>query len=130
MARRPWQVFFDTSALIAGILSPSGDAHEILRLCEARVVQPFFPRQVLVEADRNLTQKLPQLLGDYQALLRHLSPRIVEDPSQEAVERVARIIHRKDASILAAALEAEVDFLLTWDKKHFHQKAVKGSVPF
>ena len=85
----------------------------MLRLCEARVVELVLSRQVLVEADRNLSAKLPALISDYRDLLRHLSPRVVEDPSPQAVERAAKVIHRKDAPILSAAHEAGVDYLVT-----------------
>jgi len=64
MTRRGWKVFIDTSALIAGILSPTGAAHEVLRLCEAGVVKAVMSRQVLVEADRNLSEKLPAFLSE------------------------------------------------------------------
>lgn len=128
MARRRWKVFLDTSALIAGIISPTGAAHEVLRLCEAGVVELVLSRQVLVEADRNLTEKLPALLPDYRALLRHLSPRIAEDPSREMVEQAATVINRQDAPILAAADETGVDYLITWNTRHFLTKSVKAHV--
>lgn len=109
MKRRSWTVFIDTSALIAGIFSPTGAAHEVLRLCEAEVVKSLMSRQLLVEADRNIFEKLPALLSEYCAFLKHLSPLIVEDPSKLAVEQACEIIHHNDAPILAAAIEASVD---------------------
>lgn len=130
MERRRWTVFLDTSALLAGIISPTGAAHEVLRLCEAKVVTSVISRQVLVEADRNLSEKLPALIPGYRDLLRHLAPLIVEDPSQQAVEEAATVINRKDAPILAAALEARVDYLVTWNTRHFQKKAVKEYAPF
>jgi len=54
-----WKVFLDTSALIAGIVSATGAAREVLRLCEAGVVKPLVSRQVLTEADRNLSANCP-----------------------------------------------------------------------
>lgn len=125
MERRRWRVFLDTSALIAGLLSPTGSAHEVLRLCEAGVVELILSRQVLVEADRNLTAKLPGLLDAYQLFLRQLSPHIVEDPNPDAVKEAARVIHRHDAPILVAAMNAQVDFLVTWNTRHFHKPAVR-----
>lgn len=44
---------------------------------------------------------------------------MVEDPGEESVKRAAKVVGRKDASILAAAKESGVDFLITLDKKHF-----------
>jgi len=130
MKPRGWTVFIDTSALIAGMLSPTGAAHEVLRLCEAGVVKAVMSRQVLVEADRNLSEKLPALLPDYHAFLKHLTPLIVDDPPTQAVEAAGTVIHRNDAPILAAAIEADVQYLVTWNTRHFQKKAVREYAPF
>lgn len=130
MERRRWKVFLDTSALIAGILSPTGAAHEVLRLCEAGVVQAAVSRQVLVEADRNLSKKVPAVLPEYRMFLRQLSPLVVEDPSRDAVEQALGVIHHNDAPILAAAMELQADFLITWNTRHFHKKSVRAYAKF
>jgi len=130
MARRPWRAFLDASALIAGLLSPTGGAHEALRLFEIGVVELIVSRQVLVEADRNLTAKLPALLDVYHDFLHRLSPNIVEDPGCEAVGRAMTVIHHADAPILAAAVAAHVDYLITWNTRHFHKKPVQEFVSF
>lgn len=130
MARRGWNVFIDTSALIAGILSPTGAAHEVLRLCEAGVVKAVMSKQVLVEADRNLSEKLPALLPEYRRFLTHLSPLIVDDPPRPVFEQAREIIHHNDALILSAAIEAGVDYLVTWNTRHFQKKAVRDYVQF
>jgi predicted nucleic acid-binding protein len=130
MVRRRWKVFLDTSALIAGIISSSGAAHEVLRLCEAGVVQAVVSRQVLVEADRNLSAKVPAVLPEYRLFLKQLSPLVVEDPSRDAVEQAGSVIHRNDAPILAAAMESQVDFLVTWNTRHFHKKSVRTYAQF
>ena len=130
MERRHWQVFIDTSALIAGILSPTGAAHEVLRLCETHVVQAVMSRQVLVEADRNLADKLPAIMPEYRAFLKHLAPRIVADPPRTAVELAKELLPHNDAPILAAALLANVDYLVTWNTRHFQKKAVRDAAPF
>jgi predicted nucleic acid-binding protein len=130
MERRRWKVFLDTSALIAGILSPTGAAHEVLRLCEAGVVQAVVSRQVLVEADRNLSHKLPTVLPEYRLFLKLLSPVVVEDPSVDVVDRAGDVIHHNDAPILAAAIESDVDFLISWNTRHFQTKSVRSYVRF
>ena len=130
MERRRWQVFLDTSAVIAGILSPTGAAHEVLRLCEAGVVQAVVSRQVLVEADRNLSEKVPTILPEYHLFLRQLSPLVVEDPSRQAVQEALGVIHHNDAPILAAAIQSQVDFLITWNTRHFHRKSVRAYATF
>ncbi|MDE3034557.1 MAG: PIN domain-containing protein [Nitrospirota bacterium] len=130
MELKRWRVFLDTSALIAGIASQTGAAREVLRLAEARLIEPVLSRQVLTEADRNIAVKLPTILDEYHGLLEHLAPMIVEDPSREAVQEAARVIHRNDAPILAAAKQANVDFLVTWNTRDFLAAKVRTWASF
>jgi predicted nucleic acid-binding protein len=125
-----WLVFLDTSALIAGLLSPTGAAHEVLRLGETHLIQIVMSQQVLREADRNLSSKLPMLLSSYRAFLQRLSPHIIEDPSPQAVREATHVIHHKDAPILAAARQVNVDYLISWNTRHFHTDAVRSFVQF
>ena len=113
------RVFIDTSVLIAGVASVTGASASVLDLGEAGVIKLVISRQVLIEADRNLTVKLPGMVDRFRRYLRRLAPVLEEDPSPEEIESAASIIHPKDASILAAAKKAKVDFLVTLDKKHF-----------
>ena len=120
--RKPTQrikVFIDTNVLIAGVNSVTGASATILDLCEARVLQMVVSRQVLIEADRNVAAKFPQLVGRFRQFMHNLAPLMVEDPTPESMEKAATIVDRKDAPILAAAQNANVDFLITLDKKHF-----------
>lgn len=113
------KVFIDTNVLIAGVHSVTGASASILDLCEARVLQMVVSQQVLIEADRNFAAKFPQLVGRFRQFMHNLAPLMVEDPTPDSVEKAATIVDRKDASILAAAQNANVDFLITLDKKHF-----------
>jgi predicted nucleic acid-binding protein len=113
------KVFIDTSVLIAGVASVTGASASVLDLGEAGIIQLVISHQVLIEADRNLTAKIPNMVGRFRRYLRRLAPVLEEDPSPAEVESAASIIHPKDASILAAAKKAKVDYLITLDKKHF-----------
>jgi putative PIN family toxin of toxin-antitoxin system len=113
------KVFIDTHVLIAGVHSVTGASATVLDLCEARVLQMVVSRQVLVEADRNFAAKFPQLIGRFRQFMHNLAPLMVEDPTPESMEKAAMIVDRKDAPILAAAQKANVDFLITLDKRHF-----------
>jgi putative PIN family toxin of toxin-antitoxin system len=122
------KVFIDTSVLIAGVASVTGASATVLDLCEAESIQMVISRQVLVEADRNFSAKLPGLVTQFRKFIQNLAPMMVEDPPAIAVERAAALIERKDAPILAAAVEAKVDYLITLDKKHFLKKKVQRSI--
>ena len=123
------KVFIDTSVLIAGVASLTGASAAVLDLCEAESIQMVISRQVLVEADRNFSAKLPGLVNQFRQFIRNLAPLMVEDPPAAAVERSASLIDRKDAAILAAAIESKVEFLITLDKKHFLKQKVLRNIP-
>lgn len=130
MDGRRWRVFIDTSALIAGIVSTTGAAREVLRLCEAGIVEALVSRQVLVEADRNLSEKLPSLVEEFRDFMRQMAPVLLNDPSPGEVRRASRVIHYKDAPILAAAIRADIDCLVTWNTRHFKKRDVTEAVRF
>lgn len=119
MAKPRLKVFLDTSALIAGIASSKGAAREVLRLSEIGLIELFVSRQVIVEANKNIEEKLPECIQDFRTYLHTLSPILLDDPSEREVRRFASMTHPDDAPILAAASAADVDYLVTWDRKHF-----------
>jgi predicted nucleic acid-binding protein len=119
------KVFLDTSALIAGIASSTGSAREILRLAELELIEIEMSRQVIVEADRNIETKLPDMLYEYREFIKLLAPLLVDDPSRNDIKKYLDLIDPDDAPILAATKLSGVDFLITWDKKHFLKKDIK-----
>lgn len=122
------KVFLDTSALIAGIASSKGAARELLRLAEIGLIEILVSRQVIVEADRNISAKLPECLNDFRAYLGTLAPVLVNDPPARAVKPYSSLIHPDDAPILAAAVAAKAGYLVTWDQKHFMTKGPRALV--
>ncbi len=73
---------------------------------------------VLVEARRNLEAKAPEALADYELLVERLPLTITEDPTPEAIKGVSRYLNPNDAIILAAAITAQPDYFVTWDRKN------------
>ena len=71
--QRP-KVFLDTSALIAGIASSRGAARAVLQLSEIGLIELIVSRQVIVEADRNIEEKLPEMLNEYREFIKLLAP--------------------------------------------------------
>jgi len=124
MRRQRLKVFLDTSALIAGIASVKGAARAVLQLAETGLIEVIVSRQVIVEADRNIEDKLPEMLGEYREFIKFLAPVMVDDPSFVEIKRFLTVINPDDAPILAAAVNADADFLVTWDKKHFIGKNI------
>jgi len=121
--QRP-KVFLDTSALIAGIASSRGAARAVLQLAEIGLIEVIVSRQVIVEADRNIEEKLPEMLNEYRKFIEILAPVLVDDPQQKDVKRFLTVINPDDAPILASAVISDADFLITWDRKHFIGKNI------
>ena len=122
--------FLDTNVLIAGMLSASGASAAVLDLAEAGVIVAVVSEQVLIEADRTIEVKLPQLAHRYRQYIKALRPVLVEDPSPADVRKAAKVIDTGDAPILAAAMKHRVDYLVTLDRKHFHSAMARRYAPF
>ncbi|MFC1521427.1 putative toxin-antitoxin system toxin component, PIN family [Elusimicrobiota bacterium] len=130
MGYRKIKVFLDTSVLIAGVVSSKGASAAILDLIEMSLLTFMLSRQVLIEADRNIEKKFPKLLPDYRMFIKNLSPLLITDPSPKDIKNASGIIHKKDAPILAAAINDPPDYLVTLDSKDFLKEKVKEAVRF
>ena len=72
---------------------------------------------VLEETRRNLAENAPQSLPYLHRIIETVSFEFVRPTKREVLD-AAKIVVLKDAAILAAAKRAEVDFLVTLDRKH------------
>lgn len=113
------RVFADANVLIAGADSRSGASHAVLMLAEVGLFRLVVCRQVLDETERNIRKKLPHALRLFVELMAALDLEIVADPEPVEYERYYDIIEAKDAPILAAAVIARVDRLLSLNSKDF-----------
>lgn len=123
------RVFLDTSAILAGLNSSYGAAGTILAYCSIGAITPLISEQVLEEAERNIEKKFPKLLIAWQSLL--LTPlEIVKNPTLRQVRAVSKILPTSDAPILAAAIAAKPDCLITWNTRDFLRPGVVAHVAF
>ncbi|NJN99025.1 MAG: PIN domain-containing protein [Anaerolineales bacterium] len=113
------RIFADSSILIAGAGSRSGASRAVLTMAEIGLFKLLVSRQVLDECDRNLRKKLPAALPLFVELLALVNLEIVPDPPLAESVRWQSIIEAKDAPILAAAVLAAPDRLLTLNTKDF-----------
>ncbi|MDP3771792.1 MAG: PIN domain-containing protein [bacterium] len=123
------RVFVDTSALLAGLNSPNGAAGAILAACFSKRLIPVISRQVIEEAERNIEMKFPALHRAWEAFLR-IPPELAPDPSLRQIRKVHQILPTSDAPILASALKAHPDALVTWNTRDFLRKEVMLRTPF
>jgi predicted nucleic acid-binding protein len=71
MPARKLRVLIDADVLFAGAASPSthGASYTILQLAELTLIECLVSNQVIVEAERNLSEKLPNKLSAFRKLV-------------------------------------------------------------
>ena len=131
MGLKVHRLFLDASVLVAGSGSLGGGSGAILRLLEFNVpnLQGVVSRQVLVEAERNVEKKLLRGLRRYREIVANIRLEVEADPSHGDVLSCAKLINLKDAPILAAAIGAQADFLITLNTRHFMTDQLKSAYP-
>jgi predicted nucleic acid-binding protein len=114
------ELFFDSSALFAGIVSASGASRALLLLAEAGRVAIPVSEQVVAETERAVARKISWALPDFRESFRATGMRIVRDPSPDEIEAYADIIaHHADVPIVVAAMQSKTDYLVTLNRRHF-----------
>jgi hypothetical protein len=113
-------LFLDSSALFAGVVSAEGASRALLLLGEGDLILVTVSEQVVAETERALARKVPRALSTFREALRAAGLRIVGDPSPQDVEAYQDIItHPPDVPIVVAAMQAGVDYLVTLNRRHF-----------
>ena len=130
MAIPQYRVFFDTSVYIAGLRSPDGAARELLRLVEAEVICMVVSDEVIMEVDRVIGAKFPELLQESRKFWKNLAPEVVPNPTADQIERFLQKLHKGDAAILCAAHLAKVSAFVTWNTRDFMAHGVEALVDF
>ena len=115
-----FNIFLNSSALIAGAISETGAAHVLLQLGESEDILLTISEMVIVESERSIAKKSPRNLNDLRKLIKTAKLMIVNDPSKKEVEANLYLIEDpNDLPILLAAMKAKVDYLATHNRKHF-----------
>ena len=114
------KLFFDSSALIAGVLSRTGAACVLMLFSEQGKLDLFISEHVIEECERSLARKAPAALPAFRTALKDIQPKIVTALTIEEIQASLYMISDPtDAPILAAAIKAKVDFLVTHNRRHF-----------
>ena len=132
MGERALRVFLDSNVIISGLLSEKGPPRIILDILSLGF--PFLigltGRYNLVEMERNLKKKLPDLLPVYRKYLPKMNLKVVPLPKPEELEKFFGMIADKDVPVFVSAIKGQAHFLVTGDKQHFEKIKMTPSVPF
>ncbi len=120
------QLFLDSSVILAASGNSQGGSSKIFELALKGRVVLFTSRLAIMEAERNIREKLPlAAFTRFQLVFATYPLTIVNEPSEVFEKKVGKFIYRKDAAILAAAINSKTDYLLTFNRKHFFTQKVE-----
>ncbi len=107
-------VLFDAACLVAGAASPGGGSGFLLQVCSRGYLQGAVSRLITTEATRNVRDKLGDLAT---RRLEHLLNAGDLARILPVVFAREHLINEKDRHVLAVALAARAEFLLTLDRR-------------
>lgn len=122
------RVFFDSSVIIAALLSHDGASYHILtRFADTFVFE--INEYVFEEVRRSIESKFknqPALLSNLFSLIGLSGMTTLHNPNKQEVREAERIISKKDAQILASAC-IKSDYLLTLDNEFFKPEIMQAA---
>lgn len=132
MTDAPQLVFIDASVFIAAAASESGGSALVLEICQGARYRALCSQRVLMEAQVNLRGKFSDdTLARFYRLLAALSAVVVPPCTVEDEAHYFALISRKDAHVIASAVQGEAAFLVSLDRKHLVNETVRDAgLPF
>lgn len=110
-------LFFDAAALFAASHSPNGGSAYLVLVCAKAYLNAVVSPDVLLEAERNIVAKsTAAALSRYRYLIASTPLRLVEAPSELLVRRYSGAFF-EDAHVVASALAARAEYLITLDRR-------------
>ena len=125
-------VFIDASVWIAASGSSTGGSSLVLDICQGRHFAALCSERVLLEAQTNIRNKLPvEALVRFYQLLAASAPRIVPPATPDEETTYKALAGPKDAHVIASAMRAPAVYLITLDRTHHANEAVRNAgLPF
>lgn len=113
------RIFLDSSVLFTAVNSPMGGSAKLFTLKNITlVVSPV----VLAEVERNCIKKLEIYHIERFFHLVSLLTILDQLPEDHAMKEAKKVIHEKDAVILAEVKQSRCDIVVSLDTKHFFTK--------
>jgi predicted nucleic acid-binding protein len=122
------KLLLDSNVITDGLFSRFGLSKSVLALCAAKTCKLVLSEWVRIEVERNILKQLgnlpenevEELIEDYQGFLKLARP--VKIPLAEESHVVANrslIRHFADVPVVLAAIDGQVDWLITRNRDHF-----------
>ena len=100
----------------------------MIRLAIKGRVELFVSDYVFAETEMNLADGTARGLGVFQYLKTRDFWRVVTVSKAQVVVAIDSVADKFDAPIIAAAKAAEVDYLLSFDRKHLHTRRIEAFI--
>jgi predicted nucleic acid-binding protein len=111
------RLFFDASCLFPAAASPAGGSAFLVSVCARGYLQAVVSLDVLIEAERNIVEKLsPDAFHRYRQMVAETPFVMLPSPPEEAVARHAANFF-EDAHVVASAVAGGCEFLITLDRR-------------
>ncbi len=111
------RAFIDASVLIAASLSPAGASRQIIHQAIRGELILVTSKLVMDEVGKNLTDKAPEALPAFQDFLDTVPFDLVR-PTKRQILQASHYTALKDAPVVAAAKRAQVDYLVSLNRRH------------
>jgi predicted nucleic acid-binding protein len=112
------RLFLDANVLFAASITPTGRAAALVQLARGGICDLLASLHAAEEARRNLALRYPSHADRLRNVLETVA--LVPEPSGSLVTWALRQgLPEQDAPILAAAVSAKADALVTGDRTHF-----------
>lgn len=117
------RVFLDANVLFSAGITPSGNARALFELADQyEEIELLVSAYVIEEATTNLRARYPEKVPELLRIIDGVG--YVPEPPEELLRAVYVRAERalrdpKDIPVLAAAVYAEADLLISGDRKHF-----------
>ena len=122
------RLFLDANVIFSAAHNPDGRARGLFILARRGRCILLTSPHALEKVRRNIQLKYPARSTDLDALIRELSV-VAEATAVNVAWAMDQSLVLKDAPILAAAVQAQAELLVTGDRTHFghlHGKTLRG----
>ncbi|MCW5877132.1 MAG: PIN domain-containing protein [Anaerolineales bacterium] len=111
------RLFLDANVIFAACYSATGHSRDLILMAVRGEIHLVASELVLEEARRNLSATSPEYLVFLNFVIDSAISEVVR-PTKIEILQAAGHVALKDAPVVAAAKKAEVDLLVTLDRKH------------
>lgn len=121
-------VFLDTSVVLSGLISSTGGSGKLLKAGSQKKIKLVVTEKFVHEIVNQL-RKVHVQHKTFEHVLSSRTIRIISTPSEEKIVKFMPIIEDPDdAHVLAGAVSAGADTLVSLDKKHMLTPRVRGAL--